>query len=61
MGRRGSRIALTRGYKKLHTEVAVLRLSIRGLGDNFRIVGKNEAACAADAAREVVERWLPKG
>ncbi len=26
-----------------------------------RIVGKNEAACAADASREVVERWLPKG
>jgi len=26
---------------------------------NPRIVGKNEAACAADAAREVVERWLP--
>jgi hypothetical protein len=25
------------------------------------IVGKNEAACAADAAREVVERWLPNG
>ena len=25
------------------------------------MVGKNEAACAADAAREVVERWLPKG
>ena len=39
MGRRGSRIALTRVYKKLHTEVAVLRISIRGLGDNFCIVG----------------------
>ena len=26
-----------------------------------RIVGKNEAACAADASREVVERWLPGG
>jgi len=26
-----------------------------------RFVGKNEAACAADASREVVERWLPKG
>src|SRR6266849_8772747 len=26
-----------------------------------RIVGLNEAACAADASREVVERWLPKG
>jgi hypothetical protein len=26
-----------------------------------RIVGKNEAACAADASREVVERWLPNG
>jgi len=24
-----------------------------------RIFGKNEAACAADAAREVVERWFP--
>jgi hypothetical protein len=29
--------------------------------DNSRMVGKNEAACAADAAREVVERWLPYG
>src|SRR6266852_3216748 len=28
---------------------------------SFRITGKNEAACAADASREVVERWLPKG
>jgi hypothetical protein len=28
---------------------------------NSRMVGKNEAACAADASREVVERWLPKG
>jgi len=26
-----------------------------------RMVGKNEAACAADATREVVERWLPNG
>jgi hypothetical protein len=26
-----------------------------------RMMGKNEAACAADASREVVERWLPKG
>jgi hypothetical protein len=26
-----------------------------------RIVGKNEAACAADATHEVGERWLPKG
>src|SRR5882762_8112828 len=26
-----------------------------------RMVGLNEAACAADASREVVERWLPKG
>jgi hypothetical protein len=25
------------------------------------VCGKNEAACAADAAREVVERWLPYG
>jgi len=25
------------------------------------MVGKNEAACAADATREVVERWLPNG
>jgi hypothetical protein len=33
-----------------------MRFSIRS-----RIVGKNEAACAADAAREVVERWLPNG
>ena len=34
----------------------------RGTGVfNFQIVGKNEAACAADASREVVERWLPKG
>ncbi len=32
-----------------------------GLGDYFRVAGKNEAACAADASREVVERWLPKG
>jgi len=23
------------------------------------IVGQNEAACAADASREVVERWVP--
>ncbi len=23
------------------------------------MTGKNEAACAADATREVVERWLP--
>jgi hypothetical protein len=29
--------------------------------DNSWVVGKNEAACAADAAREVVERWLPNG
>ncbi len=29
--------------------------------DRSRMVGKNEAACAADASREVVERWLPKG
>jgi hypothetical protein len=29
--------------------------------DNERMVGKNEAACAADAAREVVERWSPNG
>jgi hypothetical protein len=28
---------------------------------NVRTVGKNEAACAADATREVVEQWLPKG
>jgi hypothetical protein len=28
---------------------------------NSWIVGKNEAACAADATREVVERWLPDG
>ncbi len=27
----------------------------------FRLARKNEAACAADASREVVERWLPKG
>src|SRR5260370_11456183 len=27
----------------------------------FRVARKNEAACAADASREVVERWLPKG
>jgi hypothetical protein len=26
---------------------------------NVRVVGKNKAACAADASREVVERWLP--
>jgi hypothetical protein len=31
------------------------------LQDHSRVVGKNEAACAADASREVVERWLPKG
>ena len=30
-------------------------------GHNGWLVGKNEAACAADAAREVVERWLPNG
>ena len=30
-------------------------------GDGVWITGKNEAACAADASREVVERWLPKG
>jgi hypothetical protein len=30
-------------------------------GGSERMVGKNEAACAADAAREVVERWLPDG
>jgi hypothetical protein len=29
--------------------------------DSGWMVGKNEAACAADAAREVVERWLPGG
>jgi hypothetical protein len=29
--------------------------------DYGRITSKNEAACAADASREVVERWLPKG
>jgi hypothetical protein len=29
--------------------------------DPGQITGKNEAACAADAAREVVERWLPNG
>jgi hypothetical protein len=35
----------------------------RGIGElaSSLIVGKNEAACAADAAREVVERWLPNG
>ena len=26
-----------------------------------RMTGKNEAACAADASREVVERWVPNG
>jgi hypothetical protein len=31
------------------------------LRDSFRMVGLNEAACAADASREVVERWLPGG
>ena len=39
-----------------------LRASISTLGtDKFWLVGKNEAACAADATREVVERWLPDG
>jgi hypothetical protein len=28
---------------------------------NFRLARKNEAARAADAAREVVERFLPDG
>jgi hypothetical protein len=32
----------------------------RSAPNRFRLVGKNEAACAADATREVVERWLPK-
>jgi hypothetical protein len=29
--------------------------------DSDRMTSKNEAACAADAAREVVERWLRNG
>ena len=29
--------------------------------NNFRIARQNEAARAADATREVVERWLPDG
>jgi hypothetical protein len=28
---------------------------------SYRLADKNEAACAADAAREVVERCLPDG
>jgi len=45
----------------------ILWLLIRGAKDQpleasaYPMVGKNEAACATDAAREVVEQWLPKG
>jgi hypothetical protein len=28
---------------------------------SYRFPDLNEAVCAADAAREVVERWLPSG
>ena len=35
---------------------AARHLVFQPLPDTFRMVGKNEAACAADATREVVER-----
>jgi hypothetical protein len=35
--------------------------SLANLGCYVSLNGKNEAACAADAARKVVERWLPNG
>ena len=47
-------ISFSTSYPELNS--AVLRHT-----DNERFVGKNEAASAADAAREVVERRLPNG
>lgn len=38
---------------------AIPKLPPKGLGGPE--IRKNEAACAADATREVVERWLPSG
>jgi hypothetical protein len=52
VGRRGSRIAPTRVYKKLHTEVAVLRISIRGLSVNVCIVGKPEVRAEQRVVQE---------
>ena len=50
-------------YKEGVTVISCGRLKPVVLNEptNSRMVGKNEAACAADAAREVVERWLPNG
>ena len=53
-------IAISEGFSPLGTAPNCLcmhtHVRLRGW-----IVGKNEAACAADATREVVERWLPNG
>jgi hypothetical protein len=43
------------------TDISSPIIREEGTRHSGRVVGKNEAACAADASREVGERWLPKG